>query len=210
MNKETTSKEQILKKIRKALIERGNADYLTADFESDIFLKETEETPEIIFANKITEQQCNFIFCVDEDDLTTQLKNLFQSKNWASAFAKEEEIIYFLEKAKIQTDLQNNNLVSVSLCECVVANTGAFFVSTKQLTGRNFFVNTDVHIVIAFTSQLINTVADGFNFLKTKYENKLPSMLTLISGPSKTADIEQTLVYGAHGPKELFFFLVEG
>jgi L-lactate dehydrogenase complex protein LldG len=34
-------------------------------------------------------------------------------------------------------------------------------------------------------------------------------MWSLISGPSRTADIEKTLVQGAHGPKELFLFLVE-
>lgn len=37
----------------------------------------------------------------------------------------------------------------------------------------------------------------------------MPSMVTLITGPSRTADIEKTLVMGAHGPKELYVFLLE-
>ncbi|MBC7862006.1 MAG: LUD domain-containing protein, partial [Bacteroidia bacterium] len=182
----------------------------------EIFLK-SEEAPEIIFAEKFSELHGNFIFCLNEDELTENLKDLFAEKNWQQALSKEEEIFYFLTKAGIkvidkfpESTIAENALIGVSLCECVVANTGSFIVSSKQLTGRKFFVDTDVHIVIAFTAQVINSVQDGFNFVKTKYDNKLPSMLTLISGPSKTADIEQSLVYGAHGPKELYFFLVEG
>ena len=50
---------------------------------------------------------------------------------------------------------------------------------------------------------------DGFNRLKEKYGQKLPSMISTITGPSRTADIEKTLVLGAHGPKELYVFLID-
>ncbi|MEI7965949.1 MAG: LUD domain-containing protein [Chitinophagaceae bacterium] len=45
--------------------------------------------------------------------------------------------------------------------------------------------------------------------MKEKYGKDLPSMITTISGPSKTADIEKTLVQGAHGPKEIIVFLID-
>ena len=51
---------------------------------------------------------------------------------------------------------------------------------------------------------------DGFKRLKNKYGQNLPSMVCNITGPSRTADIEKTLVLGAHGPKELIVFLIEG
>ncbi|MBC7862240.1 MAG: LUD domain-containing protein, partial [Bacteroidia bacterium] len=197
---EANTREKILKKIRKALISRGDTSYLKTDVESEIFSKK-EDAPEITFAEKFSELHGNFIFCLDENELAENLNNLFTEKKWTEAFSKEEEIFYFLTKASIkviekfpETTIAEKPLVAVSLCECVVADTGSFFVSSKQLTGRKFFVDNDVHIVIAFTSQVINSVQDGFNFIKTKYDNKLPSMLTLISGPSKTADIEQSLV----------------
>ncbi|MEO8712513.1 MAG: LUD domain-containing protein [Parafilimonas sp.] len=50
---------------------------------------------------------------------------------------------------------------------------------------------------------------DGFDLLKKKYSSGLPSLITLASGPSRTADIEKTLVTGVHGPKEVFCFLVQ-
>jgi len=45
--------------------------------------------------------------------------------------------------------------------------------------------------------------------LKEKYPENMPSMVSNITGPSRTADIEKTLVLGAHGPKGLYVFLLE-
>ena len=46
-------------------------------------------------------------------------------------------------------------------------------------------------------------------FLKEKYKTNIPSQIVFATGPSRTADIEKTLVTGVHGPKEVFCFLVE-
>ncbi|MFN5459541.1 MAG: hypothetical protein ACK5AY_06505, partial [Bacteroidota bacterium] len=59
---ESTSREKILKKVRKALVEKGNSEYLNADFTSPLFTEESE-IPEIIFAKNFIEQKGNFIFC---------------------------------------------------------------------------------------------------------------------------------------------------
>ena len=66
-----------------------------------------------------------------------------------------------------------------------------------------------MHICIAYTDQLVYDIADGFNQLIDKYRLNLPSLITLASGPSRTADIEKTLVVGVHGPKEVFCFLID-
>jgi L-lactate dehydrogenase complex protein LldG len=50
---------------------------------------------------------------------------------------------------------------------------------------------------------------DSFSLIKKKYGTNLPSMLSVITGPSRTADIEKTLVLGAHGPKDLYVFLLD-
>jgi L-lactate dehydrogenase complex protein LldG len=49
---------------------------------------------------------------------------------------------------------------------------------------------------------------EAIYFLKKKYGNNLPSMISLQTGPSRTADIEKTLVVGVHGPEEVFCFIV--
>jgi L-lactate dehydrogenase complex protein LldG len=67
----------------------------------------------------------------------------------------------------------------------------------------------EIHIVVAYSSQLVPDLKDAFKEIKKKYEPEFPSVISLITGPSRTADIEKTLVMGAHGPKELYVFLIE-
>jgi L-lactate dehydrogenase complex protein LldG len=80
----------------------------------------------------------------------------------------------------------------------------------KQRTKRRTAsVYAPVHICIAYTNQLLFEIADGINYLENKYRGELPSLISFASGPSRTADIEKTLVTGVHGPKEVFCFLVQ-
>jgi L-lactate dehydrogenase complex protein LldG len=100
--------------------------------------------------------------------------------------------------------------VSVTGCEALVARTGSMMLSAAQTSGRNASVYAPIHICIAFTSQLVVDIKDALQLMKDKYGNKTPSLITFATGPSRTADIEKTLVVGVHGPKEVFCFLVEG
>lgn len=50
---------------------------------------------------------------------------------------------------------------------------------------------------------------DALRELKNKYNDQLPSMTTIITGPSRSADIEKILTTGAHGAKELYLFLID-
>jgi L-lactate dehydrogenase complex protein LldG len=52
-------------------------------------------------------------------------------------------------------------------------------------------------------------VRDGLQLIKERYRGRIPSLVTFATGPSRTADIEKTLVIGVHGPKEVYVFLVE-
>jgi L-lactate dehydrogenase complex protein LldG len=82
-------------------------------------------------------------------------------------------------------------------------------VSNANAAGRRLSIYPHQHIVIAYTSQLVLDLKDAFKIIKEKYGNQLPSMISTITGPSRTADIEKTLVLGAHGPKEFYVFLLD-
>jgi L-lactate dehydrogenase complex protein LldG len=99
--------------------------------------------------------------------------------------------------------------VSITSCEALVARTGGVVMSAAQQSGRTVSVYAPIHICIAYTNQLIYDVKDALQFIKEKYGEKLPSFITFATGPSRTADIEKTLVVGVHGPKEVYLFLVE-
>jgi L-lactate dehydrogenase complex protein LldG len=70
-------------------------------------------------------------------------------------------------------------------------------------------VYAPVHICVAKASQLVFDVKDALKILQKKYGDQLPSMISFATGPSRTADIEKTLVVGVHGPKEVYCFLLD-
>jgi L-lactate dehydrogenase complex protein LldG len=100
--------------------------------------------------------------------------------------------------------------VGFTLCEALIARNGSIMLSNANAAGRRLSIYPPVHIVLAYTSQLVLDLKDGFKLIKEKYADRIPSMITTVTGPSRTADIEKTLVLGAHGPKELFVFLLDG
>jgi len=99
--------------------------------------------------------------------------------------------------------------VAVTDCECLVARTGSVVLSATQPSGRALPVYAPVHIVIAGENQLLHDTDGAISFLLGKYGDSLPSSLHFVAGPSRTGDIEKTLVTGVHGPKDVFVLLVK-
>ena len=136
-----------------------------------------------------------------------------EKKDIKEVYAWEEPLKEILSQKGIAHRVDDRNFISVqagiTLCECLIARTGGVMVSSRQLAGRRLTIYPPVHIVVAYTSQLLLDIKDSLVFLQEKYPAIIPSMISMIAGPSRTADIEKTLVLGAHGPKELILFLVE-
>ena len=93
-------------------------------------------------------------------------------------------------------------------CEALVAQTGSVMVSTPSAGGRALSVLPPHHIVLARRSQVVPDLSIALQRVQEKYQDKFPSMLSFISGPSRTGDIERILVLGAHGPKKLTILLL--
>ena len=98
--------------------------------------------------------------------------------------------------------------MSITDCESLVARTGTMVLGTAQASGRTTSVYAPIHICVAYASQVVFDVKDALVLLQEKYGANFPSFVTFASGPSRTADIEKTLVTGVHGPKEVYCFLV--
>jgi L-lactate dehydrogenase complex protein LldG len=94
--------------------------------------------------------------------------------------------------------------VAVSGVEGLVAETGSLVVETSPGSPRSLSLLPPVHVAVAGRSQV---VPDLFDLIEGRTE--LPSCLALVTGPSKTGDIELRLVTGVHGPGELHVVLVE-
>ena len=210
--KETTSKEKMLKKIRKALLEKRDNPY--PHLEDSALYKESDEYLEILFAEQFTAIAGQFIYCSDEIHFIENLLQLAEEKKLRKIYCWEPELQTILSKYEYpfystDTDFMQAD-VGITLCETLVARNGSIMVSNASAAGRRLSIYPNIHIVLAYTSQLVLDLKDGFAHLKEKYGEHLPSMISNITGPSRTADIEKTLVIGAHGPKELFVFLIDG
>ncbi len=212
MQSSTTSKEKVLKKIRKALIHKLPREMGDMDSESEIFTS-SEDPLEIQFAQNFSALNGRFIFCENENEFIENLSFIAKDNEWKNIFCLEPAIKGLLNKGKIKfSDKEGDFLktdIGLTLCECLVARTGSIVITSKQTSGRRLPVYANFHIVVAYTSQLVYTIKDALKLIREKYNNQLPSMISTITGPSLTADIEKTLVQGAHGPKEIFVFLID-
>jgi L-lactate dehydrogenase complex protein LldG len=212
MEDSTTSKEKILKKVRAALIHKSRIESGDVDLESNIY-NVSDDPFELIFAQAFTEAGGQFIFCENEDDFCYNIQALTSDENFGKVWAAEEKVTELLQRAGVKFSSSEKDLDSaqttVTLCEFLVARTGSVVVSSKQAAGRKAGVYPDNHIVVAKTSQLVLHLRDALKELKTKYKDAIPSQITFITGPSRTADIEKTIVLGAHGAKEVYLFLID-
>jgi L-lactate dehydrogenase complex protein LldG len=200
----SAAKENILKRIRQALSNPVPLPFPLSEGAASVY-QPPGDSLEVIFAEEFTKLQGKFAFCMDEKDLQLQVQQLIAVKEWTKIYCSEDK-----------WNRQFSNTIhlpgcdaSVTGCEWLVARTGTIVMSAAQQSGRTVSVYAPVHICIAYTDQLVYDIKDALQSLKEKYAGNIPSLITFASGPSRTADIEKTLVTGVHGPKEVYVFLVD-
>jgi len=209
--KESTAKEKLLKQVRDALIDKSDNPYPEIDFESSVY-KDITEPLDITFAEAFNAVAGKFVFCADENDFIQNLKDIATSQGWKNIFCIDNELLPIINKSQLAISSSEDDflkqLVGITRCEFLIARLGSVMISSKQISGRRMNVYPEIHVVVAYTSQLVEDIKHALKLIKTKYET-IPSMISFITGPSRTADIEKTLVMGAHGPKELYVFLID-
>lgn len=89
-----------------------------------------------------------------------------------------------------------------------IAETGTIVVISSPETPTLQAFLPDYHLVIVKRSQIVGSYEKTLYKLRKEFKESLPRNVNFITGPSRSADIEQTLLMGAHGPKELILFLV--
>ncbi len=207
---ESTSREKVLKKVRHALIYKTDNPFPQVDFDSPVY-NPMSETPDVNFAQEFSKVGGVFIYCENESEAVSALSALNTECEWNNIYCAEPEFQYMLTQAGVPFESDEENLqqlkVGITGCEFVIARLGSIMVSSKN--SRRLNVYPETHVVIAYVDQLVDDLKDAFEAVQAKYSGKLPSLLSVITGPSRTADIEKTLVMGAHGPRELFLILLE-
>ncbi|MEN9523780.1 MAG: hypothetical protein RL065_2157 [Bacteroidota bacterium] len=213
--KVSDAKEQILKRIRKGLNHKVQQPFPNIDGQSSVYLN-NHQSLEIQFAKSFTDLGGHFIYCDDTAEFIDNFKNLIAEKGWKNLVCWDDLLLNLFEKKNF-TEVNNVKDIAaiepcdagITTCETLVARTGTITLSSKQQSGRVLGIYPPVHIVVAFTGQVVNDIKDSLSAIKEKYPEQIPSLINFATGPSRTADIEKTLVVGVHGPKEVFVFLID-
>lgn len=207
---EITTREKVLKRIRAALLSKSQHPFPKVSMDSPVF-DQTDEDPLILFAERCTDAGARFFLIESELEFAEAIVNLGLQHKWKDIFCVEDGLSNLLTECEFPHHVQVENLdqmeVGISTCECLVARTGSVILSSKEQT-RSIPAVAPIHIVLGKSSQLALDLKDAVSWLKHKY-NRLPSSISIITGPSRTADIEGTLVTGAHGPEQLYVFVID-
>jgi len=170
-----------------------------------------QQEPALEFAERFTNLQGRFSYCSSEEELVAQLSSLAETRKWKKIFCRETALQEMLQARGFPFNYHPTLAdcdAAITGCEYLVARTGSILLSSAGESGRTVSVYAPIHICIAYTHQVVEDIADGLE--KALLQNPTyPSLLTLATGPSRTADIEKTLVVGVHGPKEVFCFLID-
>ena len=170
-------------------------------------------SPEEMFAEIFISLGGKFIFVENEQELMATLATMYENLAWKQLLCADQRLLKLFRNSKVDfvqpaDPAAEGADACVTGCEALVGRTGSILLSSAQNMGRTAPVYYPVHIVFAYMDQVVFDVADALKLIRKRYNNALPSMINLATGPSRTADIEKTLVVGVHGPAEVYCILV--
>lgn len=201
-----TAREEILNRLKNAI----HPEPEMPDFDAPVY-HAIEKSLGQAFKENLEAVNGSVYLCNSEKELAQKLAELLSRFSKETMYCSEENLQKILLQAEIPFSFSEktaeNMEAGITGCEFLIAHTGSVMVSSASKGGRQMFVFPPVHVVVAQKNQLVDYLDKAYSGMIEKYKNNLPSQITLITGPSRTADIEKTLVMGAHGPREFHVFL---
>jgi L-lactate dehydrogenase complex protein LldG len=179
---------------------------------------ETWEEQVSLFAANATDLKAHFHLCDSREDLLSQLSEMSRQHNWGRIATHQGELTDFATQTLglplVRTDGDYKVFdveacdVGITQCDALIAQTGSVLITNSSAGGRVLSILPPHHIVLATRDQLLPDLPSAFRLLKERYGNNYPSLMSFVTGPSRTGDIERILVLGAHGPKNLTILCV--
>jgi len=170
------------------------------------------------FRANVADLKATFYLANDRDELAKLLLELGNVEGWKKVAAHRGELTdaacrtLALPVCRTDQPYDAGELeacdAGITECDALIAQTGSVLVTSRISGGRALSVLPPHHVVIARREQLLRDLPAAFELLKKKYVAGYPSMISFVTGPSRTGDIERILVLGAHGPKKLTIFCV--
>ncbi len=174
---------------------------------------ESFEARRALFEKNAAELKADFRLVSSVEEMAVQLLALRDAEGWRRIASHQGELTSPLSRKLALPCLATDQPYDVheleqcdaglTECDALVAQTGSVLVTSRSAGGRALTVLPPHHVVLARRTQLIADLPEALALVKQKYGANYPSLISFITGPSRTGDIERILVLGAHGPKKL-------
>lgn len=214
-NKDCTNKEQILAKVRSAILEKDDKHFTTINLQEDTWtpFKEDDDN-EFTFIERFKNNGGIFMYFEKMEDFKEAMKQFVAENNWSPLLTTSSVIkeIFSDSDIELSDDYKNpkrKKNVSLIDCECMIAQTGSILISDVNAGSRAAYTYADTLLIMARPSQFVKRIRDAFGLMKEKYGDNTPATTSIISCASQSSDIGNEHVIGAIGCKEIALFLVE-
>ena len=154
-----------------------------------------------VFRRVVDEKSIGSLLCAKNTLLGSRIHSLQQRYP-----EKLPELVNY--DKSIESMKQRIFSIDASITETLggIAETGSLILWPSREEPRLLSLVPPIHLAVIHAETIFHTFSEALR--EGRWSDRMPTNALLISGPSKTADIEQTLVYGVHGPKQLVVFII--
>jgi L-lactate dehydrogenase complex protein LldG len=145
------------------------------------------------------EKQINNLLYAQHGPLAQAVKSAWDENQRLKLISDERPVDEWKEQIFYHID------AALTCARAAVAETGSLVLWPDEFEPRTWSLVPPVHFIIVDSTKLYNTFAEVIE--TEQWAQQMPTNALLISGPSKSADIQQTLAYGVHGPTDLVVIL---
>lgn len=211
---ESTNKEQILARVRSAVIAKDENFFTDVNMQADTWQPFKEEDgADFTFVERFKENGGIFIYFESKSDFIEAIRQYIIDNQWNILHSTSQKIETLFNDSGIELshdyDTKEKRTVSITDCECLIAQTGSIVVTDKCAGSAAAYSLPDILLIYATPSQIVASMKDAIQLLKEKYDSDKPSQTVIINGASRSNEIDNQLVIGAQGIKQLALFLVE-
>ncbi|RZJ65749.1 MAG: lactate utilization protein B/C [Flavobacterium sp.] len=150
-----------------------------------------------------------FLYCENLDEVRDQFENILEENDWfeSQAVCYEPKLFSMLEDNNIAFDKPETPKFLLASCENLIADEGSVLFSSNQIKQNKPNDLPSNIVILATTSQILESKSDGLRTIKKKYETAYPTNITTIKYFEKAKE-EDFLQYGS-APKNLYLLLLE-
>jgi L-lactate dehydrogenase complex protein LldG len=140
---------------------------------------------------------------------------LIENLNLPEALSPQDVTVFFTDVKETESGNLRQHVIDsyigITAADFCMADSATMVMRTRPGQARSVSLVPSIHVAVIELNQIIADLKELYALLKwDPQESKegLTNCMTFISGPSKTADIEATMVHGAHGPREVHVFVI--